>query len=98
MHGSDSEFERFRIWLRENDYGMVSCRLGHQKLMESALLERNQFRFIEMVLHPEIENLQERDLSGHGFQVCQADLVDVPAIGRMAETAFGVERFHVDPL
>ena len=35
--------------------GLVSCRLPHDRLHESMLLEDRGFRFIEMVYRPELE-------------------------------------------
>lgn len=94
---SQNEFDRFQDWLQENGYGMVSCRLPHQKLIESALLEKNRFRFVEMVLHPELGNLQKIDVNAHGIEIGLAGPEDVPAIAVIAETAFEFERFHIDP-
>lgn len=97
--GADSqcEFARFNSWVKDGDYGMISCRLPHQKLYESQLLERNDFRFIEMVLHPTIMNLQDIHIENQGLVVSSIDAVDIPLIGEIAAKAFSYERFHVDP-
>jgi len=76
---------------------MISCRLPHHKLSESALLERNNFRFIEMVLHPTILNLQEIHIEDQCLLISPIDEVDKPLISGIATKAFSYERFHVDP-
>lgn len=91
------EFDHFQVWLRDNGYKMVSCRMPHQKLLESALLEKNHFRFIEMVLHPELKDLQSLEVTEQGIEISLADFEDVSRIAQIAEKAFGVERFYVDP-
>jgi len=91
------EFDVFKRWVQENDYGMISCRLPHQKLLESALLEHNDFRFIEMVLHPTLTNLQDILIDEHKLTVSSVEDDEVPLIGDIAACAFGYERFHVDP-
>lgn len=94
---SPHEFDVFKRWVQENDYGMISCRLPHQKLLESTLLERNDFRFIEMVLHPTLTNLQDIVIYEHKLSVSSVDKDEVSIIGDIAARAFGYERFHVDP-
>ena len=47
-----------QVFERERDRigaGMVSCRLAHQCMRESMLLEDRGFRFIEMLFQPELE-------------------------------------------
>lgn len=90
-------FEQFNNWILEFGYGMISCRLSHERLSEAALLECNKFRFIETVLHPFIPNLQERIIGDHDVVVCLADAKDLASIGIIASSAFSYERFHVDP-
>jgi len=92
------QFELFKTWVRENSFEIVSCRLPHQQINASMLLERNNFRFIEMVLHPIALELQTYPAIDNTElvveQVCEAELSSVVT---MAERSFGCERYHVDP-
>jgi len=94
---SQCEFERFNSWVKTGNYGMISCRLPHQKLFESELLEQNNFRFIEMVLHPTFRNLQDLHIDNQNLLVSSTESEDIKLIGKIAENAFGYERFHIDP-
>src|SRR6266536_1824849 len=77
---------------------LVSCRLSHERLRESMLLEGVGFRFIEMLYQPELGDLQSRDLQHeNGLALALAASEDLPAILHIAGTAFRSERFHVDP-
>lgn len=90
-------YDIFKLWVQENNYGMISCRLLHNKLLESGLLERNDFRFIEMMLHPVLTNLQNYPISEHGLSISSVEATEVPLIADIAERVFIYERFHVDP-
>ena len=95
---ADRDFAAFEA-CRDRIYsGLVSCRLSHERLRESMLLEAHGFRFIEMVYHPEMDGLQARDLGPRtGPTVARADAQDLPAVEEIAGHAFHNERFHVDP-
>lgn len=97
LHQASAAFETLRIWVNTNHVKMVSCRLQHDRLAESFLLEQKGFRFIEMVLHPTLENLQEIRLSENGLRVRDVRESEVELIQAMAERCFVHERFHVDP-
>ncbi len=76
----------------------VACRLAADRHAESMLLESAGFRFIEMVCQPVLADIERAALAPHeplDVAPCTAD--DLPAIEAMAGTAFGHERFHVDP-
>lgn len=78
--------------------GLVTCRLPHDRLRESMLLEEIGFRFIEMGYQPEFGNLQSAGPGdAQGLEVVRATAGDLPEIVEVAGTAFGTERFHVDP-
>lgn len=88
-------FERFRDSLCA---GLVSCRLPHDRLKESMLLEDRGFKFIEMVFAPEL------DLSGFTagseaglLAVSRATAADMPRLLDIARTSFQNERFKMDP-
>lgn len=76
----------------------VSCRLPHDRLRESMLLEAHGFRFIEMLFHPEYPDLQRARLpEAAGLTVQDAVASDLAWAVEVAGHAFGNERFHVDP-
>lgn len=78
--------------------GLVSCRLSNECLLESMFLEAYEFRFIEMVYLPELDDLQGHILSGpNSLDVTLARDSDLPALQNIAGHAFRNERFHVDP-
>lgn len=88
------EFERRRDSL---GVGLVSCRLSHDCLVESMLLEEYGFRFIEMQYSPELE------LSGSSFcektlpfTVMRASEGDMPQLQNIAHQSFTNERFRMD--
>lgn len=96
--GADKEFAEFEAFRDRLKSGLVSCRLSHDRLRESMLLEEHGFRFIEMVYHPEIVDLQSKDLGAPPrLTVSRAESSDLPAVQEIAETVFRNERFHVDP-
>ena len=96
--GADIDFAEFEAIRERLKSGLVSCRLPHDCLKESMLLEGHGFRFIEMVYHPEMDDLQAKDL-GPPTQlvVSRAESSDLPAVQEIAQRAFRNERFHVDP-
>ena len=78
--------------------GLVSCRLSHERLQESMLLEEHGFRFIEMLYQPELDDLQNKsDLDETGLDAVTAEEGELPTILDIAGSAFTNERFHVDP-
>lgn len=91
------DFVAFEAWRDINQVKMMSCRLSHEQLNESMFLETKGFRFIEMVLYPRINELLQLRTADQGLTVLPADENDLPAIRKIAETAFTNERFHVDP-
>ncbi len=90
-------FNKFKQWILYNNYKMISCRLDHDKLRESHFLEKNGFRFVEMVLHPTMSDIQNCTVIHHGLKVTKVEAHEIPAISKIASRAFGCERFHVDP-
>jgi len=87
----------FQSWLEREAIHLASCRLPHDRLNESMLLEQAGFRFVEMVLHPHLAALQAFPLAPQGLSVELAENTDLPAIEAIAAHAFGHERFHADP-
>ena len=78
---------------------LVSCRLEHDKLRESMLLEDIGFRFIEMLYLPELDLLEGSAAStgNDGLEVSPAADGDLERVLEIAGSAFRNERFHVDP-
>lgn len=77
--------------------GLVSCRLPHECLRESMLLEEHGFRFIEMLYKPELDNIQSRFIPGeNGLVAAHAVKEEIPAVLEIAESAFVNERFQLD--
>lgn len=92
-----ADFPRFEAVRDETGAGMVSCRLSHRRLRESMLLEDRGFRFVEMVFHPELEELPGRLAAGKTLEVERARAKELPAIQDVAGSVFCNERFHMDP-
>lgn len=91
------QFNLFKTWIHDNSFEIVSCRLPHEQIDASMFLERNNFRFVEMVLHPIALGLQTYpaiDTKLIVEQVCETELSSVVA---MAKRSFRYERYHVDP-
>ena len=94
---AQEQFDPFKRWVLDNSFEIVSCRLPHEQIYASMFLERNSFRFVEMVLHPIVTGLQTYPVIDTGMvveKVCEAELA---AVVSMAERTFGFERYHVDP-
>jgi ribosomal protein S18 acetylase RimI-like enzyme len=91
------DFKSFSDWLDGNRVGLVSCRLSHQKLRESMFLESQDFRFVEMVLHPYLNELQSTHLTPPDLDIQEATPEDLPDLIAIAGSAFSNERFHIDP-
>jgi RimJ/RimL family protein N-acetyltransferase len=92
-----SDLVPFQAWLDQESIHLASCRLPHDRLHESMLLEQIGFRFVEMVLHPHLADLQAYPCAPQNLSVELADSADLPAIEAIAANAFGHERFHADP-
>jgi ribosomal protein S18 acetylase RimI-like enzyme len=91
-------WERYLAWADAHGVALTSVRLPHGELAMSMFLERRGFRFIEMVLHPVVQGLQRRQLAEvKGMTVSPVSQTELPEVVAMAESAFGFERYHVDP-
>lgn len=91
----------FRIFERKRDdadVGLVSCRLPHDRLRESILLEDRGFRFIELVFRPEFDlsRFQQHVEAGE-LTVSRSTNEELPFLLAAAGQVFRNERFHVDP-
>lgn len=90
------EFRQFEQHCASRGVGMVSCRMPHDQLRESMLIEDAQFRFVEMAYRPE-RALVAEDAWMHGLVVRPAQHEDLKEVRHIASTAFRNERFYMDP-
>ena len=91
------EYRFYYKWLVKHSIKIVSCRLESSKLQESFFLEKNNFRFIETVLHPILTDLQNYPCESNSFVVLPANQNDIEEIKFIAENSFRFERYHTDP-
>lgn len=78
--------------------GLVSCRISHECLKESMLLEKHGFRFIEMVYKPELNFLASRSYyENASLTIRAAEETDLSVLQNIAGSAFFNDRYHVDP-
>jgi ribosomal protein S18 acetylase RimI-like enzyme len=92
-----TDWFHFQEWLNKNNVNLVSCRLHHNQLNESILLENQDFKFIEMVLHPHFADIKKYNVLADNLIVSKATPSDIPNLIFIAERAFQYERYHVDP-
>jgi RimJ/RimL family protein N-acetyltransferase len=93
-----SDFGTFEAARDRLGAGLVSCRMPHERLNESMLLEDHGFRFIEMVYMPELDSLASVEMPEKtDINVGLAGEGDLHALMEIAGSAFHNERFHVDP-
>jgi RimJ/RimL family protein N-acetyltransferase len=83
-------------WCDDHDVGLISCRLDHLRLRESAALEALGFRFIETVYHPRLATLEDAVSPRQMVHVSEASKGDLPAIEAIASLAFTTGRFLLD--
>lgn len=100
IHGSNAG-DDMQIFESERDRlgaGLVSCRLSHECMTESMLLEDHGFRFIEMLYAPELD-LSTFNTDEHValLAVSRAREDDLPSLLEIAGTSFHNERFKMDP-
>jgi GNAT superfamily N-acetyltransferase len=96
-----SASQDIRVFEGERDSmgaGLVSCRLPHDRMRESMLLEDRGFRFIEMVYRPEMEiHRASTQFGPEGLDVTLATDEDMTTLLAIAGEAFRNERFRMDP-
>lgn len=95
--GAAADFAKFEATREALGACMVSCRLAHDRLRESMLLEDHGFRFIEMAYLPELQQLGKFALPDDSLRVMPATARDLPEVLEIAGVAFRNERFHIDP-
>lgn len=96
--GAAAAMSEFNLARDRISCGLVSCRLPHQCLAESMLLEDLGFRFIEMIYQPVLEDVCRPEIDGYqGLTVSAGGRRDLPEVLEAAGSAFGNERIHIDP-
>lgn len=90
-------FTAFEAARQARGVGLVSCRLPHERLAESMLLESRGFRVIEMVYRPRLALCVGRAPEVDLLQVREGSEADLPELLAIAGSAFRNERFRVDP-
>ncbi len=91
------DFGRFEHWRDELGVRLVSCRLMHDRLNESMLLEGRGFCFIEMVHRPQLTAVREAMFPEDTLEISPATDNDLATIEEIAGSAFKTDRFHLDP-
>jgi ribosomal protein S18 acetylase RimI-like enzyme len=95
--GAEAAFAEFERQREQLAAGLVSCRLPHDCLIESMLLETRGFRFIEMVHAPElIFGASDPAPAVPLLDVSPARTEDMPALLDIAGQVFSHERFRMD--
>lgn len=92
----DAILSDFRLWAESVDARLVSCRLHHLQLSASMALEREGFRFVEMVYSPRLDLARELDRPVVEVSVQPATSEDVEAIADVSSSAFTTGRFALD--
>lgn len=95
--GAREDLRAFEAARDAIDAGLVSCRLAHDKLAESMLLEECGFRFIEMLYAPQLDLANVDSAAETALTIERASADDMPAVLSIAGTAFQNERFKMDP-
>lgn len=99
IRGPDAgaDIQVFEIARERTAAGLVSCRLPHERLPESMLLEDHGFRFVEMLYQPELDLETAKVVANvMPLKVSRAQDEDLPALLDIAGHAFQNERFKMD--
>lgn len=94
--GASADFAAFEAWRAQEGIRLVSCRLPHDRLVESMFLEQHGFRFVEMVYSPRLEHLETVKATPEGPRIEPATEADRPGIEGVAGSAFSTGRFLLD--
>ena len=83
--------------MADKKVGFISCRLPHNAIQESMILEGLGFKFIEVVLHPFINLASHRtDRSCNSIKIEEAKPDELKKLSEIVEIAFDDDRFSVD--
>lgn len=89
-------FEAFDEWCTRRDIRLITCRLDHSRLGDSAALEAHGFRFIEMVLQPRLALSGDFPAADLLLDVAEATEDDLARIEAIAQDAFTTGRYLLD--
>jgi len=92
-----ADFDVFNAWRDAHQVALVSCRLAHDRLRESMLLEAQGFRFVEMVYPMRCSWVEAAAFSPSDLTIGRATLADLEAIQEIGAAAFATGRFNMDP-
>lgn len=92
-----NQLEQLINELSAQSVALISCRLPHDSIQESMVLEGVGFKFIEMVLHPFLNTLPVKEFySDNRIVVKRAQNDELADLAKIAEFAFLNDRFNVD--
>ena len=94
--GARRDIVSLQNWLSDNGIALASCRLPHDRLDESFLLEALQFRFVEMVYGMGLDLDKMTDEPTGAIDWTLATAADLPALQAIAAGAFVTGRWNVD--
>ena len=96
LDAASNALEAFERWRDHHEVRLASCRLRHEALKESMLLEQRGFRFIEMVYRPRLSNLRATHFPAGDINIERAEAGDLPSLTDVAGTAFRTGRYYLD--
>jgi RimJ/RimL family protein N-acetyltransferase len=92
-----NHYSKFSDWCESQSIELCSCRINHDRLIESNFLQENGFRFIELNYRPELLMLQKLLFSSDPIKIEVALHADQDELAQMAGKIFQHGRFHQDP-
>jgi len=91
-----THYAHFEKWCELQNIELCSCRLNHDRLVESLFLQEHGFRFIEINYRPEFHGLQQQRFSDESVEIEVAKADDQVCLAQMAAEIFKHGRFHQD--
>lgn len=91
------DYQQFVDWRSRHDVQFCACRVPHDRLAESMLLEADGFRFIELNYLPHLTDLQSRQFENLGIEIAPAVESDRETLADMAAKVLRHGRLHQDP-
>ena len=77
--------------------GLATCRLPHESIKESMILESLDFKFIETVLHPFLNlDSYQNIIEDNSISIKEAEVKELEELSQIAEVVFRQDRFSVD--
>lgn len=91
------DYRNFTDWCEREHIYLCSCRLGHDRIVETLFLEQQGFRLIELNYRPQLAGLQGLSLKNDEFEIVRAEHTDKHLLADIAVSIFQHGRFHQDP-